>query len=320
MKQPIDWANLPEALLRQEDFSSLFFDKSALDLKQKQEILKTFVLSLHSEATGVCEAINYKDHRRLPDSVDTQQILYKSADAYRYILAILNLWGLSANEFSSALSQKDDYLHYRHDLSKKNWQGEPIVLFDLDDVLAEFRVEFCDFVTKDSGVVISPDSNEYYNVSKFKQHNLSNEHYFKTFINSHGFLRLKPNKFYVDFLHKLKELGFWIQILTARPEKDLTCFYDTYSWLHRHGIPADGVAFAPEKFVWAASQNFYSKVEFFAVDDSPKHAAEYVKHGVSVIVPQKPYNNEVARLNRVCYIPEGIDPYKFTKSFIESFL
>lgn len=320
MKKNIDWSNLPDAFLRQEEFSSLFFQKKNLTLNQKQEILKTFVLSLHSEATGICEAINYKDHRLLPDSVDKQQILYKSVDAYRYVLAILNLWELSPEEFSNALRQKDDYLHYRHEISNKAWCNQPVVLFDLDDVLAEFRVEFCDFVTKDSGVLISPDSNEYYNISKFKEHGLSNEYYFKSFVNGHGFLRLKPNNVYVDFLNKLKEMGFWIQILTARPEKDLTCFYDTYSWLHRHGIPADGVAFAPEKFVWAASQTFYSKVNFFAVDDSPKHAAEYVKHGVSVVVPQKPYNSEVANLTNVKYIPDGIDPHKFCKTFIESYL
>lgn len=315
-----NWSNLPEALSLQEDFSSLFFQKKDLTLKQKQEILKTFVLSLHSEASGICDAVNYKDHRLLPDVADTQKILYKSVDAYRYVLAILNLWEVSPADFAGALEQKDEYLHFRYNLSKKSWSGEPIVLFDLDDVIAEFRESFCEFVTKHSGVQISPESSEYYNISKFKEHNLDNEFYFRTFIESHGFLNLRINPFYARFMASLRDAGFWIQVLTARPEKDLTCFYDTYSWLYRNDIPADGVAFATEKFSWAASQKFYTKAKMFAVDDSPKHAAEYAKHGVSVILPEKPYNREVYRVNNIHPIPEGVDPYKFKKSFIESYL
>jgi len=315
-----NWSNLPDALSLQEDFSSLFFDKKELSLKQKQEVLKTFVLSLHSEASGICDAVNYKDHRLLPDVADTQKILYKSVDAYRYVLAILNLWGVSPEDFAGALSQKDEYLHFRHNLSHRVWSGEPIVLFDLDDVIAEFRESFCEFVTKHSGVQISPESSEYYNISKFKEHNLDNEFYFRTFIESHGFLNLRINPFYARFMANLRDAGFWVQVLTARPEKDLTCFYDTYSWLYRNDIPADGVAFATEKFSWAASQKFYTKAKMFAVDDSPKHAAEYAKHGVSVILPEKPYNREVYRVNNIHPVPEGVDPYKFKKSFIESYL
>ena len=280
----------------------------SLSPKEKEELLKTFVLSMHAELTGIVDAVNYKDHRRSDHPVDVQKILYKSVDAYRYVLAMLNLWGISGSTFSTALAQKDDFLHYRHRLSSKAWSGQPVVLFDMDDVLAEFRKSFCAYVTQTSGHFIDPESEEYYNVKEFKKHGMNNEQYFKNFIDGHGFLLLERNEKYHSFLKTLQSKGYWIQIVTARPESNLTAFYDTYSWLSRHGIEADGVAFTPEKFIWLSEQKYFSTGDYFAVDDSAKHAAEYAKHGVAVLVPEKPYNREVRGVNNVFYVEKDADP------------
>lgn len=309
-----DWSNLHDALLRQGSFSSKFFDLNTLTSSQKEEMLKTFVLALHAEATGIVEGVNYKDHRLTTKPIDTQKILYETVDVYRYVLAILNLWGISASTFSSALSQKDDFLDYRHRLSQKKWSGQPVVLFDMDDVLAEFRQSFCGWVTQTTGHFLDPQSKEYYNTDVLKKAGLNNETLFKGFIDSHGFLLLDRNDRYVKLLQYLKDRGFWIQIVTARPESNLTAFYDTYSWLYRHGIEADGIAFTPEKFVFLTDQPYYSTGKYFAVDDSAKHAAEYAKHGVKVLVPQKSYNTEVALLENVYYVPNVRDPIDYVKT------
>lgn len=311
-----DWKRLEDALSRQKDFSDIFFDPKDLSDRQKQELLKTFVLALHSDATGIVEGVNYKDHRLKGHPVDVQKILYKSVDVYRYILAILNLWDISTTSFATALSQKDDFLHMRHKLSQKKWEGEPVVLFDMDDVLAEFRQSFCGWVSSTTGCHLDPESKEYYATDALKRHGLNNEVLFKNFIDSHGFLLLERNEKYRRFLHQLKDRGYWIQIVTARPESSLTAFYDTYSWLARHGIEPDGVAFTPEKFVWLTDQPYFSKGRYFAVDDSPKHAAEYAKHGVHVVVPEKSYNSEVRGDERVVYVPADVDPMTLVSSFV----
>jgi len=312
----IDWKRLEDALSRQKDFSDIFFDSRELSDRQKQELLKTFVLALHSDATGIVEGVNYKDHRLKDHPVDVQKILYKSVDVYRYILAILNLWDISATSFSTALSQKDDFLHMRHKMSQKKWAGEPVVLFDMDDVLAEFRQSFCGWVSSTTGCHLDPESKEYYATDALKRHGLNNEILFKNFIDSHGFLLLERNEKYRRCLHQLKDKGYWIQIVTARPEASLTAFYDTYSWLARHDIEPDGVTFTPEKFVWLTDQPYFSKGRYFAVDDSPKHAAEYAKHGVHVVVPEKTYNSEVKGIERVVYVPADVDPMTLISSFV----
>lgn len=306
-----DWSNLHEALQRQGEFSDLFFGGRELTSKEKEEATKTFVLSAHAELTGVADAVNYKDHRTEKHPVDVQKVLYKTVDVYRYVLATLNLWGITPTEFAVALSQKDDFLHYRHRTSQKKWNGEPVVLFDLDDVVAEFRESFCRWATVMTGHTFDPESDEYYNVKEFKKCGLSSEKYFKDFIDQHGFLLLDRNDKYHNLFRHLKESGYWVQVVTSRPASNLTAFYDTYSWLARNGLGADGVTFTPEKFVWLTDQEYFSGGRYFAVDDSAKHAAEYAKHGVKVIVPEKSYNREVVGRSNIVYVPREADPVDF---------
>jgi len=302
-----NWNYLVDALRTQKTFSNYFYDSSELTDEQKIEEFKTLSLALHSEITDLCSAVNYKEHRREARETDLQKILYKSADAYRYILAIANLWNLTSEQLTSALEQKDHYLHYRHQLRDKKWSGEPIVLFDIDDVLAEFRNEFCKYVTDQTGIFMDPYCPEYYNTVKFKEHGLNSEFFFKKFIEDHGFLRLELSKKYYSFLTALKQKGYWVQIVTARDSQNLTCFYDTYAWLHLNKIPADDVVFTPEKFAWLAGQDFYKTAKLFAVDDSAKHASEYAKHGVICVVPKKSYNEEVKNVRGIIYVEENED-------------
>ena len=312
-----DWYDLESALRAQETFSDLFFKSRDMTDKQKQEMLKTFALSLHSEVTGIADGVSYKEHRLQDVPVDHQKILYKSVDAYRYILAILNLWGFEAHEFVMALRQKDEFLHYRHELAQKKWSGQPVVLFDMDDVLADFRALFCKYCTTRTGHPFDPLSKEYYNVSEFKALGLNSESFFRDFIdNQHGFLGLTPNLAYVMLFKTLQAEGYWMQIVTARPEKNLVALYDTFSWLKMYDIHADGVAFTPEKFVWLTDQPFYNSGRYVAIDDSAKHAAEYAKHGVRCVVPKLNYNAEVSDLPNVFYAEDAKHAYEAIKIWL----
>ena len=124
---------------RQDEFSSLFFDNDEMTEHQKEEMTKSFALALHAEATGLATSVNFKDHRLVKHDIDKNKILYKSVDAFRYLLATLNLWEFNTADFVGAFWDKDLYLHMRHKMEKNNWNGHPVILVDLDDVLNEFR-------------------------------------------------------------------------------------------------------------------------------------------------------------------------------------
>ena len=168
---------------------------------------------------------------------------------------------------------------------------------------------------RSTGVFLDPNSTEYYVTEPLKKRGINNEQLFKTFIDQHGFLTLEKNQKYSDLLAELRSRGFWIQILTSRPESNLTSFYDTFSWLQRNSIDADGVAFAPEKYVWLTDQPFFSGGKYFAIDDSAKHASEYAKHGVKVVVPKKSYNEEAARMKNVLYVENDPDIHEILRFF-----
>ena len=95
----MSFETLVNALNTQRGFSNLFFDPDELSEKEKEEITKTFVLSLHTAASDLISAVNYKDHRHTQHEVDHAKIIYKSVDIFRYMLATLNLWQIKPEDF-----------------------------------------------------------------------------------------------------------------------------------------------------------------------------------------------------------------------------
>ena len=117
---------------------------------------------------------------------------------------------------------------------------------------------------------------------------------FREFISSGGFRGLKSDSKIVTLMEMLRDNGYWVHLLTARPGENSRVLYDTYSWLASNDVPHDAVDFSGEKFRWVADQKFFNESRLVcAIDDSPKHCAEYAKHGVKVIAPVKSYNKEV---------------------------
>ena len=64
------WNTTSSAAALQKKFSDLFFNPQEMTSEQKQEMMKTFVLSLHGEISELASSINYKDHRLTEQPVD----------------------------------------------------------------------------------------------------------------------------------------------------------------------------------------------------------------------------------------------------------
>jgi phosphoserine phosphatase len=291
---------LADALKTQRRFSNLFFNPSDLSEKEMEEITKTFILSLHAEASELITAVNYKDHRLVSSDVDKTKILFKTVDIFRYTLAMLNLWGIDAEQFVQACEVKDTFLHTRHQIETQIWSGQPVVIFDMDDVIAEFREAFNNWLASEKGMKINPNSTEYYNTVGVRSAGLEPEAVFREFIDSGGFRAIPLNSDVAATMSQLKEEGYWVQILTARPADNLRCYYDTFAWVQACGLEFNSISFSGEKFRWLADQPFYNYgAVVCAIDDSPKHAAELAKHGIPVIVPVLPYNQELIGFDNI---------------------
>jgi hypothetical protein len=69
---------------------------------------------------------------------------------------------------------------------------------------------------------------------------------------------------------------------------------ETYEWLETYVGEFDSVQLSSEKYIAVAALDAYKQGKVVcAIDDSPKHAAEYAMHGVTCLVPSRSYNQGV---------------------------
>jgi uncharacterized HAD superfamily protein len=253
---------------------------------------KTFCLALHDEISQMSDAVHYKHHRDVMTATNKQKILYENIDIIRYCLATLNLWEFKDEDFVDAFDARDASLWDGKEKSIEKWSGQPVIIVDVDDVIARFRESFFDWMNKTFSLELSINSPEYYYSGMAGE--LTGEEAFMQFIDESMIRSIPVNTKVANDLKKLKDEGYWIQLLTARPSDIVKCKYDTYSWLRANNIPYDSIAFSYEKYRWLSDKSFFKEGRVIcAIDDSPKHAAEYAQHGIPTLVPMRSYNDKV---------------------------
>lgn len=269
-----------------------------LTQKEKRELSKDLALNSYNSINKMIEKMRASND--LPNEND---LIYSSIDVLRYVMSVLNLWDIHPDDVSSAFLEKDIYLDIEHRLSAKTWEGQPVIIVDMDDVIVDFRETFAQFLREEYNIDVDDESDQYFFVNEIlNAGDLNPEKVFDTFVNSRLFKSIPIILGSKDFLQTMHDKGYWIQLLTARPKENLKIFYDTYHWLQIHDIPFDRVDFSPEKLRWCMNSEYYdsSAIEY-AIDDSPKHALEYAKHGISVKVPLKSYNKSIENENITFY-------------------
>jgi len=276
----------------QKKFSDLFFKSEVLTEEERVERHKIFALALHSEVSCLADAVYYKDHQPIKTETKRQKILYETVDVIRYCLATLNLWDMTAGEFLDAYESREAFLWDRETRGIQNWSGQPVVVVDIDDVLARFREGFFSWVKTKFDVTLDVEDPSYYVQGSVGD--ISIEEAYMIFIKEGGIRSLPLNNLVVEAIKTLQDSGFWIHLLTARPKENLKCLYDTYLWLEKTKIPYNSVALDAEKYRWLSDKDFFNQGKIVcAVDDSPKNASEYAQHGIPVLVPKRAYNKDV---------------------------
>jgi hypothetical protein len=287
-----------DMLDRQKIFSDLFFDSASFNDLKKEEMTKSFALAAHGEITDLVSSINFKEHRANRKTPDREKILYESVDAFRYLLAIMNVWGYTSEEIESAFTDKDTYLHMRHKSENAQWDGRPVLIVDVDDVISHFRKDYFKWLDETCDLKIPEDYPEYYASTPLNARGINPEVSYKDFTSQRKLRDMQVIEGIGEVLRKAQDMGFWIQLLTARPDQNLICLYDTYHWLAINNIPFDGLAFSGEKYRWIVQSPFYGHVAA-CIDDSPKHAAEYASHGLLVLSPALAYNTNLTGMTNV---------------------
>jgi hypothetical protein len=277
----------------------------AITDENRSDEMRKLCLALHSEVTDLSRCINIRPHGE-DTSVNRDRILYDAVDVLRYTIAILNNWGFDSFDLTKAYGEKDAYLRASHEYDQNVYDGRPVVICDMDDILTEFRVGYYKWVNRTYGIKTDPNTTQYYMVDEFKEIGVNPEDAFRRFISSGGMYDLDAVPGSAMMIYKLVEAGFWVHILTARPEEDPACKYGTYMWLNEIGVPCHKLSFAPEKYRWLVQSGYGDRV-VCAIDDSSKHVAEYLKHGVAVVCPRKSYNTDLGSHPKLHWYDDACD-------------
>jgi len=213
-------------LLQQLQYNRKIVGRSdQLSQTLKEKITQDNVLCAHAELSALVNATNYKNHHSHSEPLANKStVLYETVDVIRYMMATLNTWGIASKEFERAFEKKDTYLNKHYELQQKKWEGQPVAIIDIDDVLANFREGFSNWLDKKFGVRADVDSKEYYFITALSKINLNSEHVFKMFLDDEGFANLTVDTDNLEILWQLKHKGYWIHLLTARPEEELQCY------------------------------------------------------------------------------------------------
>jgi len=310
---PIDLAGMFDL---QASFNKLFFDASSMTQAEREHLTMVFASSLQKEVGDLLEGINYRQHRLVNKDPDRGVILHESVDVWRYLIGIMNLWEITPEEFISAYDDRDRFLQMRHEKESVEWDGRPVLIVDMDDVLTNFRHDCTAWAHEAHPGVVDDNDTSYYSIP---------ETLYREFIDLRMMKTLSPIQDYVDAINTLHDDGIWIHILTARPASNLILKYDTYTWLHSTGLKFDRVSFSSEKYLWLAQTEYFKQGKVIAaVDDSPKHAREYEQHGVPCLVPLNVHNATIEEsenlilcedaehfVSKIRDIEEGIAYYEF---------
>lgn len=294
--------DLKRLMEMQQKFSDNVYDARYIDEAGKQELLKTLCLSLHSEATNISMSSDFKKHEDTRNlSLDKDNLIYHTVDAMRYLFAILNLYNISAEDVLSAYMEKDASLLARASL-KKPTNSQKVIIVDIDDVLCEFRNHFNMWLKSNFDIDVDKNSTSYYSSKEVLAAGLSPERVFEEFIAKDGFANIPVINETKDFLLRLKQKGYFIQLLTSRPDSNLKCKYQTFLWLKENEIFYDNISFSPEKYLWLSKKNYFIEGRVVcAIDDSAKHAMEYATHDIMCYVPTTSYNKDTRHENITHY-------------------
>ena len=200
---------------------------------------------------------------------------------------------MNEDEAVAAFESRDSNLLVRTHKNISNWSGEPVVVVDVDDVIARFRQNFYEWINKTYlGSNVDHNSPEYFLSRPVS--GKSGGKLLQEFIDSGELRKLSVCQNVIDNLRLLRQSGYWIHILTARPDTELKCMNETYEWLEKHVKEFDSVQLSSEKYIAVAGLEAYKQGKIVcAIDDSPKHSSEYAMHGIPCLVPSRSYNQGV---------------------------
>lgn len=198
-------------------------------------------------------------------------------------MTVAQAWGFSIEEVLDASWKKSMVVRQRHAEEFVLNLQHPSIIVDIDAVLADYHGAFTQFAVRTGTPIpttITANPRQYINWLSMQMPVHLFEELLELFRVSSAFVTMPVLPGAHEFLHRMRDAGLHIILLTSRPiEKYPTLYTDTVAWLHAMQLPYD--------FIWWGSSKAYLCLERqmgdyirFAVDDDPKFILQYKEMGI----------------------------------------
>ena len=239
---------------KQRDFNKNFVDFDNLTLEEKQKWTKEYALHLFSEFDEVLREINWKMHRSKSINVERQNLVEELVDVFKYWCSIIQVWDISPEEFINEFDRKSLVVEqrYKQEMQLNLLEDKNIIGIDIDGVIADYPNSFIRFIEKNTGKDLSGFVMKRYALYDDLGAYIGDKELLKELKHKY---RVSGEKRYINVIpgaqetiKTLKEKGFTIVLLTARPYKKYPrIFADTIEWLNKNNIIYDAIIWDENK-------------------------------------------------------------------------
>lgn len=288
---------------KQEKFEKKFFTFKGinwdnLNLEQKLYWSKEFYTHIIVELSEMMDKMQYKMHRNYTKEINEFNIKENIIDSFKFLLGLSQLWFCDVNEFVDMFNDKTAVVNKRFEFEKlKNLRSAPkpgIAIIDIDGVLADLETNLFDYIMSAYNCVKFYSLQNYSDIGNLLKNSLdfrkstSEWNLFKSTrdiknafpelyekikhlyrqTQSHRYLNVISGA--KEFVTKLKDMGFKIVIITARPYENYNNLWaDTMFWLETNKIHYDALYFDNKKHetILELFSNKLNKIKFI-VDDT----------------------------------------------------
>lgn len=280
-------------------FNHNFFDPETIreDTDRFAQLNNFYTLAAHKELSEVLDTVHWKIHRREYKKPIRSNTLEEIVDVFKYLLTLMQLHGFTPEEIEAEYFRKSAVVEQRHlqEMCRNLKEEEAVVAIDIDGVLADYPRSFLDFINQELGTqftiaqVTSYDIYGCLGIPPEVGLPIKNK-YRET--GQKRFIPVLPGA--KEFLQRLREAGFTIVLITARPYEQYSRIYaDTLEWLARNELPYDYLVFHEKKEEYLIDMVGKDAIRFF-VDDVAGNANSVSTLGVPCYLVTRPYNLSAA--------------------------
>lgn len=280
------------------DFDNLCYE-------DKIKWTKEYVLSIMIESGEVLNELKWKKHRFIAQQENIDNLLEETVDVLKFLINIVIMHGYNEKDFFQKFVDKTKVVSIRYEQEKKlkelkDKKDVKLAVIDIDGIICNHSGTFLEGCT-------------YKTIYDYKNNDINaynkNKYAFRVSGQKRN-AKIMPGA--LEFLYKLKQNGYLILLLTARPyEKIIRIYADTLHWLEKNNVHYDFLFFNKNKEQFIIDNLSPEQVKF-CLDDDIENVNKLVLYFTTYLMPNYTLydRREIVKVRQNVRIVDSFDDIK----------